>query len=114
MGLPKERASSAVEILRENGLETGILRETASGYFVALDEPSLDQGTKNKEEETEDATVVKQRADELGIQTKQGSEKVSFGKGLYVNFEIHIAADTPITTIEAIFANMRKYLMNND
>jgi hypothetical protein len=91
-----------------------LLRETGSGYFVALDEPPAIQGIKSAKEATEDTPVTKQRVDEFEIPTKPDSTKFTFGKGLYVNFEIHISADTPIETVEAIFKNMRKYLMEND
>jgi predicted nucleotide-binding protein len=40
MGLPKERAERALEILKENGQFTGIIRETKTGPFVAIDTPS--------------------------------------------------------------------------
>ena len=40
MGIPKERAKKSVEIVRENGIYTGILKETKTGLFVALESPS--------------------------------------------------------------------------
>lgn len=40
MGLPKERAEKSVEIIRENGIYTGILKETKTGLFVALGSPA--------------------------------------------------------------------------
>ena len=39
LGLPKERASVAVDILKENGNFAGVIRKTATGLFVALDSP---------------------------------------------------------------------------
>ncbi len=35
MGLPKERTASAVQVLKDNGTETGIFRSTPTGVFVA-------------------------------------------------------------------------------
>jgi hypothetical protein len=37
LGLPKDRAANALEVLRENGTATGIIRETKTGPFVAVD-----------------------------------------------------------------------------
>lgn len=36
MGLPKERASEAVKSLKETGKDTGLIRDTKTGLFVAL------------------------------------------------------------------------------
>jgi predicted nucleotide-binding protein len=37
MGLPKERADRALEILKKNGESTGLITQTKSGAFIALD-----------------------------------------------------------------------------
>jgi hypothetical protein len=112
MGLPKNRASKAVKILIENGLTTGILRELPSGsYYVALEEPS----TPAKHEKPEEKPGLhEEKIGEDRETPPRISDKLTFGKGLYVNFEIHIAADTPIETIIAIFQNMKKYLIDNE
>ncbi len=39
MGLPKERVIQAFEILKDNGSFTGVIRETKTGPFVAIDNP---------------------------------------------------------------------------
>lgn len=39
MGLPKERAGRSFEILKENGRTTGIIRDTKTGPFIAIDNP---------------------------------------------------------------------------
>jgi len=39
MGLPKERATQAFSILKENGAFTGVIRETKTGPFVAIEDP---------------------------------------------------------------------------
>ncbi len=111
MGLPKDRAKSAVEILIANGLETGIMRETTTGgYYVALDASLLSLSGKPGSE-----TVIRPEIPGEVFMPGAGKQgKITFGKGLYVNFEIHIAADTPIDTIIAIFENMKKYLLDNE
>jgi hypothetical protein len=108
LGLPKERASTAVEILIANGLATGILRETPTGYFVAFEEPVISPKAEGE------AGLLQVPPKEFHEPEFGKQEKITFGKGLYINFEIHIAADTPIDTIVAIFQNMKKYLMDNE
>ncbi len=39
LGLPKERAAAAFDTLEKNGRAVGILRETKTGLFVAVDDP---------------------------------------------------------------------------
>ncbi|MBO0884123.1 MAG: hypothetical protein J2P17_28100, partial [Mycobacterium sp.] len=39
---------------------------------------------------------------------------VSVGQGIHINIEIHIAADASSETIENIFRNMRRYVLNGD
>ena len=41
LGLPAERASSALEIIKANGRYAGIIRETPTGPFVNLDSPGV-------------------------------------------------------------------------
>jgi len=111
-GLPKERTKFAVEILKENGLSAGILRETQSGFFVALDEPmARAEGQAIIDEEL---SIQMNTSEDLGASKIRGKSRFSFEKGIYVNFEIHIAANTPIETIEAIFKNMKKYLIEDE
>lgn len=40
LGVPKDRAAKAVELVRENGIYSGVLRETKTGLFVALGSPA--------------------------------------------------------------------------
>jgi len=39
LGLPKERAVSAFEVIKENGKEAGVILDTRTGPFVALNDP---------------------------------------------------------------------------
>jgi hypothetical protein len=50
--LPKERTEEAVNVLKANGRYTGVLRDTGSSLFVALDLPSEPEN-EDAEEETE-------------------------------------------------------------
>ncbi len=48
LGLPKERASVAVDILKENGSFTGVIQDTKTGLFVALDSPRPPMAEKSE------------------------------------------------------------------
>ncbi|MBS0239995.1 MAG: nucleotide-binding protein [Proteobacteria bacterium] len=54
MGLPKDRAERSFEILKENGTRTGIIRETKTGPFVAIDHPVPPKSTVQPTLETYD------------------------------------------------------------
>ncbi len=72
LGLPKDRAERSFAILKENGLHTGVLRDTRTGLFVAIDSPvpvrgptppidtddNEDDGSALPENATETATVL--------------------------------------------------------
>lgn len=111
MGLPQDRLQAAFEVIVDNGVETGMLRETPTGYFVAIDEPSPGKSPISKEKSV--TPSMQPKVGDLATPSKTEKNGFTFGNGLYVNFEIHIAADTPVETVEAIFKNMRKYLMEN-
>lgn len=54
LGVPKERAADAVELVRENGIYAGVLKDTKTGLFVALNSPqNAQQPSKNTPPETE-------------------------------------------------------------
>jgi predicted nucleotide-binding protein len=57
LGLPKDRAQAAVNVLKENGILTGVLRETKTGLVVSLGSPSVQPPRIDLEA---DATVEKQ------------------------------------------------------
>jgi predicted nucleotide-binding protein len=74
MGLPADRTELALEIIKDNGLYAGIIRETPTGPFINLDSPGVpapaatpefpEQGTLDAEEaggdlrETADAAAA--------------------------------------------------------
>lgn len=49
LGVPQDRASSALEILKTNGRYAGIIRETPTGPFVNLDSPGIPAPTATPE-----------------------------------------------------------------
>lgn len=50
MGLPKDRAERSVEILKENGTFAGVLRNTKTGLFVAVDNPVVEARSVTEQE----------------------------------------------------------------
>ena len=58
MGIPQDRATRAVELIRENGTHAGVLRETKTGLFVDLDslgpQTDLEDETITEENEIQD------------------------------------------------------------
>ena len=58
MGVPQDRATRAVELIRENGTYAGVLRETKTGLFVDLDsldpQTELEDETKTEQNEIQD------------------------------------------------------------
>lgn len=53
--------------------------------------------------------------DKVSTQAQSSSsQSAKLSSNLQMNFEIHIAADTPIDKIDAIFSSMRKHLFSNN
>lgn len=100
MGIPKERSEKAVEIVRENGIFTGILKETKTGLFVALGSPAappkaeeedLDEDVENddldddqQEEDTEQfarRVAAKSKPEKPAIKTTEQNNNVFISHG---------------------------------
>ena len=78
LGLPKDRVESAVEVLRENGTFTGILKETKTGLFVALDSPvspPSDEDTSLLQEDSNDLVAEKLSNEEIASRLSGQIEK---------------------------------------
>ncbi len=69
LGLPRERTKAAVPIIEENGTFTGILRETKTGLFVALDLPA--GGPPSAEREAA-GTPIELSAEEIAAKVSGG------------------------------------------
>ncbi len=61
-----------------------------------------------------DAIVVEEPTREFKGLEGEEKRRVKVEPRIQVNVEIHIAADTPDEKIEAIFRNMRQYLLPNE
>lgn len=75
MGIPKERAEKSTEIVRENGIYTGILKETKTGLFVALGSPAAPP--QPEEEIEEDIDEFDEENDQPEEEAKKFARRVS-------------------------------------
>lgn len=78
-GLPKDRTSNAVAILKENGNFAGIISNIKTGLFVALDSPKVTT-PQNSENETIDDNHdvdIDEQIDTIALNNKQRPEKQS-------------------------------------
>lgn len=65
MGMPKERAARAVQLIQENGIYAGVLRDTKTGLFVALGSPAPQP--EMEPEEDEDVTHDSEPGNQEGL-----------------------------------------------
>lgn len=78
-GLPKDRTSNAVDILKENGNYAGIISNIKTGLFVALDSPSVStiQNSENETSDDEQDIDIVENIDPTNLSKKQVPEKPS-------------------------------------
>ena len=115
-GVPPERLDGVLELIVEGARAVGFVREWGNGRrTVDL------AGPIPTEEPAEAATgpaAVAGSVAVTGAAVPQAPSRVSgpsvtVGAGVNVNIEIHIAADASSETIEDIFRNMRRYVLND-
>ena len=109
-GVPNERLYGVLELIVEGAKAVGFIREWGNGRrTVDL------AGPIPTEEPGEAAEALGPTAPRVARQVpiQAGQPVVSVGAGVYVNIEIHIAADASSETIEDIFRNMRRYVLSD-
>jgi predicted nucleotide-binding protein len=86
LGLPKDRADKAFEILKMNGLYAGILRDTKTGLFVALEHPISVGPTATFDEENDTGNVISHASDNGAFteESPKRSAAVASPKQLFV------------------------------
>lgn len=82
MGLPKERAERAFEILAENGRFVGIIQETKTGPFVALSTPTISvpprvSGLSDEDGVREDAIINDDLVESERAEVRQNTSSLS-------------------------------------
>lgn len=86
----------------------GVGRET----HLKMDEARLEEFATGEPPAEEEVPVTPRQATAAAAPAVATPSQVNVGTGLNVNVEIHIAADAKAATIEEIFKNMRKYLLD--
>lgn len=121
-GLPKDRVKDAVRILKSNANQVGILRQGPTGFFIDLRADVSGGRVAVVHQQDNSATVASSiNQTQPSALSTTGSEVISersrsglnLNPQLQINVEIHIAANATSETVEAIFKNMRKYLMGD-
>ncbi|WP_432846607.1 hypothetical protein ACQPXB_38610 [Amycolatopsis sp. CA-161197] len=119
MGVPSDRTESVLSQIVDDARNLGFIREWNGKRYVDLtgaksgsnsdvpdssDSPSLNSGEEIHENGSGPANAVLKPTPQIGV---------SVTPGVHVNIEIHIAADASSETIEDIFRNMRRYILND-
>ncbi|MQA85930.1 MAG: hypothetical protein GEV03_15215 [Streptosporangiales bacterium] len=102
-----------LELIIEGAEAVGFIRQMGAKRYVDLASPPAP--TKGEDADTvsqEIPTTTPPPRDLASAST--GPVSVSVGPGIHINIEIHIAADASSETIEEIFRNMRRYVLNRD
>lgn len=73
MGLPKERAKKAIGVIKENGIFTGVLKDTKTGLFVSLGSPSP-SSVVSAEEPTEDVGTEIELGENIEVSELEASQ----------------------------------------
>lgn len=113
-GVPAERLNSVLELIIEGAKAVGFIREWGNGKrSIDLAGPvptgERDEGTTA----APGATAIAPAARGVPVQAAAPAA-VSVGPGIHINIEIHIAADASSETVEEIFKNMRRYVLNGE
>jgi hypothetical protein len=111
-GVPAARLDDVLALILDGAAEVGFIKEINSKKYVDLAgvQSGEEELTSSKRGEVE--TIDPSPAAKANMQVLQPT--VSVGAGININIEIHIAADASAATIEEIFKNMRRYVLNND
>jgi hypothetical protein len=115
-GVPSERVKGVLDLIIEGATAVGFIQELSGKRYVDLTGPTVTAGHAAASDDQSD-----EPADTAPVSVGSGRTAangtpvgVTVGAGVHVNIEIHIAADAPSETIEDIFRNMRRYVLNAD
>jgi hypothetical protein len=111
MGVPSERVSNVLEMITESARTVGFIREWNGKTFIDLTATGSGD-TQGSPLVAPDEPTVTKASNSLPVATTSPIS-ATVGTGIHVNIEIHIAADASSDTIEDIFRNMRRYVLND-
>ena len=116
LGVPAERLASVLEFILDSAAAVGFVRDIGSKRFVDLAGTAPTASTEDTNLSPEvlpTQTLVPQRQTlPVPVSPSSDAVAVAVSPAVYVNIEIHIAADSSSDTIEDIFRNMRRYVLN--
>jgi hypothetical protein len=112
-GVPQERLAKVLQFILDSATAVGFLREIGNKRYVDLAGTQLTtpRADVSPTQEVQPTLLPPQRTVPLSPQASAVAVAVS--PAVYVNIEIHIAADASSATIEDIFKNMRRYVLNS-
>jgi hypothetical protein len=113
-GVPTDRLDSVLDLIVEGARAVGFIREWSNGRrSVDLAAP-IPSAERSDDDASQDRTSPVERAvPARAVAAAPAPPSVSVGPGVHINIEIHIAADATSETIEEIFRNMRRYVLND-
>lgn len=114
-GVPTERLDDVLRLIIEGAQSVGFIQEYGGKRYVDLasPNPAIDGEVETVSTESRTALLATPRSASIPASTSPPTA-VSVAPGIHINVEIHIAADASSETIEEIFRNMRRYVLNGD
>ncbi|WP_088319571.1 hypothetical protein [Kineosporia sp. R_H_3] len=113
-GVPVDRLDDVLELILENAQSVGFIREINGKRYVDL--AAAATATAEAEAPAAEPETASNGTLPVVQQPSQAyaAPHVAVGPGIHINIEIHIAADATSETVEEIFKNMRRYVLNGD
>lgn len=105
-GIPPDRTKACWGQIRENGEQCGLIQKVTGALRVL----SRDHAIERMGLKTEPSAEVSELGEEIADEVK-GATEIGF-PSLNINLEIHLPADAKPEVYEAIFASMRKHLID--
>lgn len=114
-GVPLDRTASVLSLIVEGGTAVGFIRDFGNGKLsVDLAGPIPTGGVATPPvAEAAAATPTAIAAPRAAPAPAPAPVSVAVGPAIHINIEIHIAADATSETVEEIFKNMRRYVLND-
>lgn len=80
LGVPKERAVNTFELLKKSGIFAGVIQQTKTGLFVAMDTPIVTDPSLESEVEPDDASDDADSADRSSASVSSGLQNFPAAK----------------------------------
>lgn len=109
-GVPTERLGDVLDLIVSSAKAVGFVREWGGKQYVDLASPIVPEVA---DAVAAAAVPAPAPAARQAPAAQPPAVALSVGPGIHINIEIHIAADATSETIEEIFKNMRRYVLND-